>query len=216
MTRNEWLTFAVVSAAAMVVLAYLWPYPRPYADSGSIERGVMENFLQKQRPKNPREWRPKQSGTLLRDMEEAARKMAEQFGPARREILEAAGKGELSAVELYDRELPFPDETVTVHMTLELDGVATTDRKKGRARLYVAGLDSLVFDNAEKTGVDYELFAAVLAALEIRRQSDSGEGIAVLLMPMAFVPFEDVRKAIEAAARAGITDIRLKQSPIPD
>jgi hypothetical protein len=216
MTRNEWFIFAAVSAAAVVVMVCVWPYPDPYADSGSIERDVLQDFLRGQRAGNPRKWRSNYSETLLRDMEEAAKKMAEQFGPARHEILEAAGKGELPAVEPYDRELPYPDETVTVHMNLEVEGVTTTDREKGRTRVYVAGLESLVFDNAQKTGVDYERLAAVLAALEIRRQSDRGEGVAVLLAPMAFVPFKDVRKAIEAAARAGITDIRLRQSPIPD
>lgn len=215
MTRNEWLLFAAVGSVAVMLMFYVWPYPNPYASSGSVERGVLEDFLGKQSNRNPQKWHSKQSATLLRDMEEAARKMAEEFDAARDEILETAKKGKLAEVIPSDRELPFPNETVTLHMNLEAEGVATTDRKKGRTRLYIAGLKSVDFDNADKTGTDYELLAAVLAALEIRKQSDSGKSISVLLIPMAFVPFEDVRKVIEAVARAGITDIRLKQSPLP-
>lgn len=216
MTKSEWLIFLVVSAAAIVLMVYAWPYPDPYIDSGAIERGVLEDFLGKQRGKNPRKWRSKQSATLLTDMEEAARRMAEEFGPARDEILEAAGKGELGAVVPYDGDLSFADKTVTVHLNLELDGVATTDTEKGRTRVSIDGVKSVSLDKPDGKGTDYELLAAVLAALEVRRQSDSGEGISVLLAPMALVPFAEVKKAVEAAARAGIADIRLRQPLLPN
>jgi hypothetical protein len=216
MTRNEWLILILAGAGTVMLLVYVWPQPDPYADSARIEREVLEKFLKEQRPKNPRKWKSEDSGALLKDMEEAARRMAEQFGPARDGILQRAVKGELEPIAPYEGELPFPEETVIVHMTLEADGVPTTDRKKGRARVRIGGLESTSFENAAKTGTDYERLAAVLAALETRRRSDRGEGIAVLLVPAAFVPFEDVKKAVEAAARAGVLQVRLRQSPIPD
>ena len=216
MTRNEWMIFGAVGSLAIIVMFYVWPNPNPYPSSGYVEREALEKFLRSQRKQNPRERRTKQSDTLLEDMEKAAKKMTEQFDPERDKILKAARKGELPAVEPYDRDLPFPDETVAVHMNLELDGVATTDREKGRARVFIAGLESMCFDKADKSGTDYEQLAAVLAALEIRRQTDSGQSITVVLIPLAFVPFEDVKKAVEAAARAGITRIQLKQSPLPN
>ena len=211
MTGKELLATALIGAVAVGLLVYFWPYPS-VTDIRQIEDEVWRDFVRQQQggKKPPRPENPNSA-----EMKEAAAELAKQFPAVRDAALKAAGEGGLGEPEPFAGELPAPGEIVAVHMMLVCDDKPTYDRDKGRSRIWLEGLESLDFDNNEKTGPDYDKLASVLAAMALRRQADAGEALTVEMVPGAFVPLESLKKAAEAAARAGVTRIRLKESPLP-
>ncbi len=216
MTVKEITAFAIISVIALILLLVVWPFPRQ-VDKRQQDMDLLNELLQKRQEeqKQPIRKRPPQKHSILQEMEEAAAELVRQFGPAKDSILKKAQAGKLEKAQPHEGELPAPGKTAQVYMLLVLGDIPTCDRKKGRVRLRIAGLDKLSFDNAEKTGPDFELLASVLTALNARRQTAAGEGLAVEIIAVPFTPLEAIEKVVEAAARAGIHDIQFKYPPIP-
>jgi hypothetical protein len=216
MTKKEILAVVLFGAMLFCLVAYLMPVPKP--DSPWKSDGEMlGDFLRQQQQqyeaatRNP----PGDSGAnLLEEMERAAGELAKQFGPAKEAILKDMKEGGFSSAEPYLGSLPQLAPVVIVRVLLVHNNIPTCDRQNGRTRIVVAGLESMDFDNRDGTGPDYERLAAVLAAVGAKCR-EGGESLTVRIAPMPFVPFESVRRAVEAAARAGVVQIEMEHPAVP-
>lgn len=216
MSKKELTVAAGLSAVMVGLLLYIWPYPTS-PGTGEAGYGAFQDLMQRQQAGKRRPG-PAMSAAgrpLLAEMEKAAREMVAKFGPVRNAVLEAVVKGELAEAKPYAGEVPVPADVTIVHMRLVSKNLEAGDRARGYTRLWVEGFESFNLAAGDGQAPDYDLLASVLAAMRIRRQADSGGSMTVELAPMAFVPFESVRSAAEAAARAGVTDIILREPPIP-